>query len=376
MQPDHRRGRIRARPAPHALRRVPRSLLLGPAAGRESPTDRASRPQVAGRRHRRRNRHGIDRPRGSSSGTRPLAASRVADSSSPALARKRAARSFRRGASATSAPSLALEGLDDAGAPGSEETFATSSELGSGGITPGASRAAVIPLRNLGVPSGRNLPPSRIRRHGKIRFSRQPGSEKFRWRSRHAAALDSPRPPGPHGNEVRVRRGVCVSLRSFRRRDRPFVPAVIPAREAAGRSFTTIEGLSKDGRHPASALDRGGRGAVRLLPAGDDHGGERAPARKAEPDRPGHRRRHVRARLPVRHLPPHAQGDPPRREAREGEAMSAITTRVPSNGERSPGHAALVLEFPWKAEGEVAGPRRRRRRSPRIHGSRSTPPES
>jgi aerobic-type carbon monoxide dehydrogenase small subunit (CoxS/CutS family) len=43
--------------------------------------------------------------------------------------------------------------------------------------------------------------------------------------------------------------GVCGAC-TVHERGRAVRSCQVPAREAAGRSFTTIEGLSKDGRHP------------------------------------------------------------------------------------------------------------------------------
>ena len=43
--------------------------------------------------------------------------------------------------------------------------------------------------------------------------------------------------------------GVCGAC-TVHERGRAIRSCQVPAREAAGRSFTTIEGLSKDGRHP------------------------------------------------------------------------------------------------------------------------------
>src|SRR5262249_51034583 len=61
-------------------------------------------------------------------------------------------------------------------------------------------------------------------------------------------------------------------------------------------------------RRGPARLDRGGRGPVRLLPAGADHVGGGAARRQARPERRRHRRRHVGQPLPLRHLPPHPRG--------------------------------------------------------------------
>ena len=52
---------------------------------------------------------------------------------------------------------------------------------------------------------------------------------------------------------------------------------VTPVSSLAGKSVTTIEGLSADGTHPVQvAWTEGGCAAVRILPVRADHGGRRA----------------------------------------------------------------------------------------------------
>ena len=59
----------------------------------------------------------------------------------------------------------------------------------------------------------------------------------------------------------------------------------------------------------AGGVDRGGRAAVRLLPVRPGHERRGAPRPAAGPDGCGHRRRHERQHLPVRHLPADPRGD-------------------------------------------------------------------
>ena len=102
---------------------------------------------------------------------------------------------------------------------------------------------------------------------------------------------------------------------------------VMPVSAVAGKRITTIEGLAQGGRlHKVQKawvdLDVP---AVRLLPERHDHGGRRAPAREAAPDRRRHRRRDHQ-HLPLRHLPAGARGDP-----RRGQGSVRETTMTRRN---------------------------------------------
>src|SRR6266481_4480627 len=57
---------------------------------------------------------------------------------------------------------------------------------------------------------------------------------------------------------------------------------------------------------------------MRLLPVRPDHVGRGAPGQDTETQRCRHRRGHVRQRLPLRHLPAHPHGHPPRCGLRGG----------------------------------------------------------
>ena len=71
----------------------------------------------------------------------------------------------------------------------------------------------------------------------------------------------------------------------------------------------------------AARLGDAQRGAVRLLPVGADHAGRVAAGTDPESHRSGHRSRHGRQHLPLRHLP----ADPRRhQDCGEGAGMSAI----------------------------------------------------
>ncbi len=73
----------------------------------------------------------------------------------------------------------------------------------------------------------------------------------------------------------------------------------------------------------ATGLDRRGRRAMWVLPARPDHGGGRAP--RPQPGADGRRHRRHRQRVPVWHLLPDPQRDPPRRWSLSG-FLNASTT--------------------------------------------------
>jgi hypothetical protein len=66
----------------------------------------------------------------------------------------------------------------------------------------------------------------------------------------------------------------------------PVRSCVTPVSTVAGKKITTIEGLAKPGAHEgADGVDRAPGPAVRLLPDGDDHGGDGAAREEAEAER-------------------------------------------------------------------------------------------
>ena len=85
----------------------------------------------------------------------------------------------------------------------------------------------------------------------------------------------------------------------------PTRSCVTPVGTLSGRSITTIEGLKSAAGvlHPVQQawIDE------QVPQCGSIAEGQSAPERR------GHRRRDERQRVPLRHLQPHAQGDPPRR---------------------------------------------------------------
>src|SRR5437867_631457 len=97
----------------------------------------------------------------------------------------------------------------------------------------------------------------------------------------------------------------------------------------------------------AARVDRGGRAPVRLLPAGPDHVGRRAPGRQALPDGRGHRRRNVGQHLPLRDVPAHPGRDPSSRGPQEGRRVmnALITRRALLRGGLAVG-AGLTVGFP------------------------------
>ena len=73
--------------------------------------------------------------------------------------------------------------------------------------------------------------------------------------------------------------------------------------EIAGKSVTTIEGLSPDSSHPVQkAWLAEQRAAMRLLPVRPDHERGRPAQAEAEADARRDRRAHERQHLPLRHL--------------------------------------------------------------------------
>ena len=83
-----------------------------------------------------------------------------------------------------------------------------------------------------------------------------------------------------------------------------------PASAAAGKKITTIEGLAEGGKlTKVQEAYPPRRAAMRLLPVGNDHGGDGAPQGQAQAHRRGHQRRDHEY-LPLRHLPAGARSDP------------------------------------------------------------------
>ena len=90
----------------------------------------------------------------------------------------------------------------------------------------------------------------------------------------------------------------------------PMRSCVVPLGGMAGKKIATIEGLRADGAAPrAAGVDRARGAAMRLLPDRADHGGGGAAGKKPQADRCATSTRHDQP-LPLRHLHPHARGDP------------------------------------------------------------------
>src|SRR3989475_5930873 len=100
-------------------------------------------------------------------------------------------------------------------------------------------------------------------------------------------------------------------------------------RRRRGTNRDHDRGAVGQGRSPRAArVDRGGRAPVRILPAGPDHVGRRAPGRQALPDGRGHRRRVVGQHLPLRAVPAHPGREPSGGGPQEGRrVMNALITR-------------------------------------------------
>ena len=109
-----------------------------------------------------------------------------------------------------------------------------------------------------------------------------------------------------------------------------------PMSAARGTKITTIEGLSPDGDHPVQVAWRDlNVAAVRLLPGRADHAGGRAAQGHAEADRRGHRRRHERQHLPLRHLPAHPRRHQAGRDREPGHDEPRLSCSRTSAGARS-----------------------------------------
>src|SRR5262249_23787489 len=139
----------------------------------------------------------------------------------------------------------------------------------------------------------------------------------------HAAPLGRPGDARAHRHEVRLWDGALRRLHGARgRRADPLVRhAGVRGRREAGHDHRGP--VRPDGSSGPARLDRAGRPPVRVLPVGTDHVGRRAPRQEHESERPGHRRRHGREHMPVRHLPADPGGDSPRRRARARGGMMA-----------------------------------------------------
>ena len=89
---------------------------------------------------------------------------------------------------------------------------------------------------------------------------------------------------------------------------------VLPLSAVAGKSITTIEGLSR-GSQPrrAESLARDRCASMRLLSVRTNHVRGSASKIDSKTQRCGYRRCDVRQYLPMRHLPQNPQGDPSRR---------------------------------------------------------------
>ena len=144
-------------------------------------------------------------------------------------------------------------------------------------------------------------------------------------------------------------------------------PASPPSARWPGKKVTTIEGLGADRRaaHPVQQrLDRGGRGAVRLLPVGPDHVARRRCSRRSrDADDADIDAAMTRQPLPLRHLPAHPRRRPPRGRP-AGKARRALTAAPATLPPRLPEglgrHRRRARDRLRRAAGErrVASPRR------------------
>ena len=162
----------------------------------------------------------------------------------------------------------------------------------------------------------------------------------------------------------------------------PVRSCVTPAVARSGRARSPpSRASSADGVAPGAAgLGRGRRRAVRLLPVGPDHGGGRA-ARGRSRSRPTPTSTpRWRQHLPLRHLPAHPRGRPPRLAptAQPAGAQLSLTRRELLRAARSsPARAgwsaawSIVLALPRDVRARLrAGCTRRGRRPPNAAAER------
>ena len=112
----------------------------------------------------------------------------------------------------------------------------------------------------------------------------------------------------------------------------PVRSCVTPVSAARGKRVTTIEGLAQGAAAPPGAgrVDRSGRAAVRLLSVRPGHERRRAPVHAEGPDGCGHRRRHEREHLPMRHLPADPRGDQAGRRPNAEGGLTMVTRSSPT----------------------------------------------
>ena len=139
-----------------------------------------------------------------------------------------------------------------------------------------------------------------------------------------------------------------------------------PVAAVAGKSVTTIEGLSANGDHPLQQAWVATAGAaMRLLPVRADHAGRRLARGQQKPEPRRHRPPHGREYLPLRHLSPHRPRHRARRQAgslshgydRAQSGRHDLAARLP----RQRGRPHLRAEHsrrPDRAAGRGAGGRR------------------
>src|SRR6266508_1511316 len=133
-------------------------------------------------------------------------------------------------------------------------------------------------------------------------------STRGRYRAGHAASLGVARPAGTDRDQVRMRSRRLRRVHGARgRTGHPVLSG--DRREGPETPLHDDRGTLCRWRPSVSArLARGGRRAVRLLPAGDDSPGGGAARAEAPAERRRHRRGVRRPRLPVRHVAARSAG--------------------------------------------------------------------
>src|SRR5262245_9816466 len=171
--------------------------------------------------------------------------------------------------------------------------------------------------------------------------------------------MGNPRNPGAHWHEVRLWHGALRRLHGSRgRHARPLLRHA----GVGGRGQASDHRRGPLGRNRPSGtacVDGAQRPTVRLLSVRPGHVGGGASRLEQDAHRPGHRRRHGRQHLPMRHVPADPGSDPPRRRAGAGERVMAPRTRLSRRTLLKGGltvGAGLVIGFRlWPGNGRLDG---------------------
>ena len=106
----------------------------------------------------------------------------------------------------------------------------------------------------------------------------------------------------------------------------PTRSCITPVAAAKGKKITTIEAIGDHvgGQEDPGGLARAGRAAMRLLPIGPDHVGQRAARDQAQAQRHGHRRCDEGKHMPLRHLLARSRGNQAGRQRHRWEPVGQL----------------------------------------------------